>query len=413
MKPKVNRTFLMLIGSLFVSLLIFSSCGKQVKETRSQKGVMDTPQYHVQRGDDALLATQYEQARSSYRKALSLDAEYGPALSGMAAASAYAASRPSVSSSTKKQVLEKSEAQIEKALENTKSSDKTNLSRTHNFAIQVYLALKLPADKWYEKAKDHFEEASDLTPNDPAPYFFMARAEAGQFNYENAVKLYHKVLGMTGKYEAEANKELERIQKIQRAEPGSRFGRKIANIEKITRADVAALFVAELRLDRLYEDQSQKKKTSGYTAPKSQQKLKRTPLQKYPETVDIAGHPLEETIKQVIKLDIKGLGPDPSHKFYPDQEFKRAEFAQLIQDLLIRVTHNPSLATQYIGDPSPFPDVNADVWYYNAARIVVNRGLMQVNNKVTGEFEPAAAVSGADALLAIRNMKEILKKYLR
>lgn len=412
MKTRLNRLPLIFISSLFVALFILSSCGGQAPKTRTQKGAMDTPQFHVLRGDDALLAKQYESARSSYRKALSLDANYAPALSGMAAATAYAAARPSVSNETKMQVLEKAEAQIEQALDNTKSTDKANLSRAHNFAIQVYLALKLPADEWYEKAKDHFEEASDLTPNDPAPYFFMARAESAQYNYADAVKLYYKVLGMAGKYEAEANKELKRIQRIQRAEPGSPFGKKIANQEKLSRGDVAALFVAELRMERLYEDRSVKKK-SGYTPPKSQQKMKRTPLQKYPEAVDIAGHPFEDMIKKIIKLNINGLRPDPAHKFLPDDDYTRAEFAQLIQDLLIRITRDPSLETEYIGEKSPFPDVSQNIFYYNAVRIAVSKGFLQVNNKVTSEFEPAGTVSGADALLVVRNIKEILKKYLR
>jgi hypothetical protein len=85
----------------------------------------------------------------------------------------------------------------------------------------------------------------------------------------------------------------------------------------------------------------------------------------------------------------------------------------LIQDLLIRITRDASLSTRYIGERSPFPDVSKNVWYYNATRTVVNRGLMTVKNKVTGEFEPLSHVSGADALLTIRTLKEILKEYLR
>ena len=70
------------------------------------------------------------------------------------------------------------------------------------------------------------------------------------------------------------------------------------------------------------------------------------PVTAYPKVVDIAAHPMEDSIQEVIKLEIKGLTPDPAHKFHPDQEFKRAEFAQLIQDILIKVTKDDSIVNK-------------------------------------------------------------------
>ncbi len=400
-----------MIFSMFIMLtFMIVACGGAPAKKRSQTGHMDTPSFHVQRGDEALIKSQFESARSAYKKALSLESNYSPALSGLAAATAYEASRPGVSEQTKKQVLQEATSQIEQALDSASST--ASRARAHSYAMQVYLSLQLPKEEWYEKVKDHFEEAQDLTPNSPAPMFYMAKAEAAGYNYDQAAQLYQKVLGQGGKFEVRANKELKRIQRIQRALPSSGFGKRIANVEKITRADVAGLFIVELKLDRLYRDQK-KKGSSGYQVPKSQRKMKLDPLQKYPDAVDINGHPLESAIKEVMSLGIKGLGADPSHKFYPDQEFKRAEFAQLLQDLLIKIARDPALATRFVGEPSPFPDVNPNVWYYNAVRTVVNRGLMQVNNAVTGNFSPMAPVSGADALLAIRNLKEILNAYTR
>jgi tetratricopeptide (TPR) repeat protein len=401
------------VFSLFLSLLflIVAGCAKQAAQSRTSSGSMDTPEFHIQRGDDALLAKRYEEARASYRKAISLDANNSQALGGMAAASAYEASRPGVSKATRQSVLDEAEEQIKRALKTAKTNP--DKARSHSFAIQVYLALRSPSTEWYEMAKDHFEDAIDLTPDDPTPYFFMGLAEAERLNYNQASVMFDKVLNLGKAYEAEANQEIKRMQEIRRALPGSKFGAKIANVSKITRADVAALFIAELRLDRLYQQTKNSMKGTAYQVPQSQQKMKLDPIQKYPDAVDISGHPLEDSIKEVILLGVKGLSPDPAHKFYPDQEFKRAEFAQLVQDLLIKITRDVSLSTRFIGEPSPFPDVNEDVWYYNATRTAVNRGLMAVNNKVTGEFDPLAPVSGADALLTIRTMKEILKEYLR
>ncbi len=410
MKNMQRQSRSLAFGLVIMLILVMVACAPPAAKKRSKTGAMDTPSFHVQRGDEALINSGYEAARSAYRKALSLDGSYSPALSGMAAASAYEASRPGVSDQTRMEVFDEAVSQIEQALDNASST--ADKARAHNYAMQVYLSLKLPKVEWYEKVKDHFEEAQDLKPGNAASVFYMAKAESAGYNYSQASQLYQKVLEIGGAFEARANRELKRIQRIQRAMPGSEFGKQVANVEKITRADIAGLFIAELRLDRLYRDQKKKRK-GGYQVPKSQRKMKMDPLQKYPEAVDINGHPMEAAIKQIMAMQIKGLSPDPSHKFYPDQEYKRAEFAQLLQDILIKITRDNSLATRYVGESSPFPDVGPDVWYYNAVRTVIIRGLMQVNNTVTGSFAPLAPVSGADALLAVRNLQEILKSYIR
>ena len=92
-----------IVFSIVIMLtLMIVACGGAPAKKRSQTGHMDTPSFHVQRGDEALMKSQYEPARSAYKKALSLDGNYSPALSGLAAATAYEASRPGVSEQTKK-----------------------------------------------------------------------------------------------------------------------------------------------------------------------------------------------------------------------------------------------------------------------------------------------------------------------
>jgi len=181
-------------------LLLASGCAQQKTQPRDRVGSMDTPEFHVQRGDDALLTKRYENARASYREALALDPDNTNALSGMAAASAYEISRPNASNMARMKTLAKSEEQIDKALETAKN--KKEEARAHSFAIQVYLALQLPEEDWYEKATDHFEDAVDLTPGDPAPYFFMGLAEAQRLNFDQAVKMFDKVLSLADQYEA-------------------------------------------------------------------------------------------------------------------------------------------------------------------------------------------------------------------
>ena len=55
-----------------------------------------------------------------------------------------------------------------------------------------------------------------------------------------------------------------------------------------------------------------------------------------------------------------------------------------------------------------FPDVRSDHYAFNAIMTATSRGFLEAD-KATGEFNPGAPVSGADALLTIREFKNQLK----
>jgi hypothetical protein len=80
----------------------------------------------------------------------------------------------------------------------------------------------------------------------------------------------------------------------------------------------------------------------------------------------------------------------------------------MLEDILIKVSGDEKLATKYIGTTSPFPDVRSDYYAFNAIMVVTSRGFIEAD-KATGEFNPNDPVSGADALLSIREFKNQLK----
>ena len=86
-------------------------------------------------------------------------------------------------------------------------------------------------------------------------------------NFDKAGEMFKKVLDLNDQYLIEADNEWKVVQKIQRAAPGSMIGKKIALIEEITRADVAALFIQELLLEKLYEKRTPKQFDTSYQAP--------------------------------------------------------------------------------------------------------------------------------------------------
>ena len=126
---------------------------------------------------------------------------------------------------------------------------------------------------------------------------------------------------------------------------------------------------------------------------------------------DVRDHVLRADIESVIAIGIKGLQPLPDGTFKPDANTTRAEFAMIVEDILIKITGEEKLATMFIGNQSPFPDLRNDLPYFNAVMVCTSRGIMEAVDLGTGEFQPSAVISGADALLSIRALKTQLSKY--
>ena len=391
--------------SLF-SLLAFvaAGCAPAVKG-RHSKAKMDTPKYHNETGERNLVNGNYDDAKRSFNKALELDPKSSFAKSGLAVSKAHQTNVPHVSDQTKKDVLRAGEKLLDQAVDEAKND--AELARAHRYGLRFYVVLGHPED-WYDKAKDHYEDAAKLEPNEPSNHFFMASAEAQMSNYDAAKGLYNKVLKIDGAYGDEAAKEVERIHKIERALPSSKFGKEIANVGKITRADAAALLLIELKLDRMFSSQ-QKQYSAAFAPPETMRAFKRSPAQNMPEATDLRGNPLADSIELVLSLGLKGLEADASHKFYPSESLTRAEFALVLQSILAKVTQDDTLATKYIGTGSPHPDVKAEHWSYNAVRVAVERGLMKVTDLGSSSFDPMGAVSGADALLSISQLKRLIR----
>ncbi len=134
---------------------------------------------------------------------------------------------------------------------------------------------------------------------------------------------------------------------------------------------------------------------------------------KIQQVTDIEEHPLRADILEVVKLRVSGLQPDANRKFYPDRPVLRAQFAMMVEDILIKVTGEKGLATRFIGQPSPFADVRNDFYAFNAIQTVTSRSLMEPLDRVNGVFGPSKPLRGVDALLVLRLLKDELRRYVR
>jgi tetratricopeptide (TPR) repeat protein len=372
--------------------MLISSCAKP---TRKPEAALDTPEHHVFTGYKLYDKGDYEGARREFVLAMQLDKNYSPAYVGLG-------------------LCFGSQNDFKTAYENMKKAKslakkKEDRVDAHVGMIRLYSMER--KDKWLKEAEDEFEDAVKLDPKSSAAYFYMGKAYKFGYEFDKAGTQFKKVLDLNDKYLVEADNEWKVVQKIQRAAPGSMIGKKIALIEEITRADLAALFIQELLLEKLYQKRTPAQFDTSFKAPTDTRKFEADKIVKAEPATDIQAHVLRADIETTLRLGVRGLEPTPDHKFLPNEKVSRAAYAMMIEDILIKVTGNQKMATEFIGSKSPFPDLRNDLPYFNAVMVTTSRGIMEAKDMSTGEFGPRGAVSGADALLIIRKLKDELRFF--
>ena len=390
MKTKHRMIIAALMGVWLAAIFSLQGCAPKV---RAPESLLDTPEHHVQSGMKLLKSGRYDSAMREFELAKGLDPEFSGAYVGSGLVFGYRGDF--------KQGIE----DIKKAIGLSKTKEEKVDANVG--LIRLYLLGKESAHKqWLKKAKGAYEDAIDELPESSAAHYYMGEAYKEALNFEKASQLFKKVLDINDSYVVEANDAWKLIQKIQRAAPGTTIGKKIALVDQITRADIAALFIQELKIDELFVKRTRKNFDTKFKSPEKEFVTEQ--LVKTPAAIDITNHVLRTDIEAVMEHGIKGIEPYPDHTFKPDQKIARAEYAIMIEDILIKAAGDEKLATKFIGSPSPFPDLRSDLPYYNAVMVCTTRGIMETKDMTTGEFDPMGSVSGADALLIIRRLQSVI-----
>ena len=259
-------------------------------------------------------------------------------------------------------------------------------------------------DGWLKAAKETFDRALRIDPTAAAVHYYMGECYLMALDLDAAGRMFSRVLDLNRGYVGQADARWKLVQKIRRAMPSTATGRKLALAERITRADAAALFVEELKIGDLYPRLKPRPSNTAFKDRGSEGSAAgRT------SAADINGHPFRAEIERIIRLGIRGLDLYPDGSFRPEEQVDRASYAVMIEDILIRITGDRALATRFVGSRSPFPDLRPDLPYFNAVMVVTSQGIMEAGDTATGAFAPRQPVGGADALLAIRRIREELR----
>jgi len=383
----------MKILSAGVCLLFLFACGPKAVAPRAE---LDTPEHHVSNGNKLLKSGKIDDAFKEFNRAKDLDPKHSPAYLGLG-------------------LVYGLKGDFENGFKAMKTAKKYAKVKDEEVAVEIgYMRLfimgKEKVEKnWLKEVEHKYKKAVKVSPDLPDPYYYMGIAYKMSFEFRQAALEFTRVLDLDKDYVEEANREYAIIQKIERAMPGTSVGKKIALLEKITRADVAALFIEEVNIDELFSKRSPKKFDTSFKSP--DKGFASGEYVKVPPATDIDDHVLKADIDAVVAMGIKGLQPFPDHTFKPEQNVTRAEFAMMVEDILVKITRNEKLATMFIGNNSPFPDLRSDLPFFNAVMVCTTRGILEPKDIGTGEFDPMGMISGADALLGIRALKTQIQKY--
>jgi len=379
-----SKTLVLFI--FFACVLLLVSCAPKERVASSQ---LDTPGDHTYTGLKLIDQGKYADAEREFELAIQLAPKYSRAYTGIA-------------------LVKICTGNFDVAWDNLKTGRK--YARTDEEKLFVYVSRiqyytqSKSEKKWLTLAKDDFDEAVKLDRIYSSAYYFMGLAYEAGLDFNLAGQMFTKVLELKSGHVDEADVQLKLLQKVQKAMPETAAGKRIALVDRLTRADAAALFMEELKIDVLY------KKRTSKTIDASLKNPEKTAKKTVKITAkDIIDQPLKKYIEGILEIGLHGLENYPDGNFQPEELVTRAAFAMMLEDILIKMSGDNSLATKFIDSSSPFPDLRADLPYFNAIMVVTSRGIMEAKDMATGEFAPLSPVAGVAALFSIHKLKEELK----
>lgn len=395
-----NRLFFHLVIGAIGASLFFAGCAPKARKAGGQ---MDDPPTHCKQGMKYWDDGKYAQAEEEFKLAQSLDPKYAPAYAGLALTTAQAAKSASD--------VESMEKGFKEAL---KLADKAQ--GLDGKIPEVFIAKALvitmmnegkDAKTWLDEVEKEYNKALKIDPENAEALYRRGYCYKKAYEFSKAAADFKKVLDLKKEFTTQANEQWEIVQKIERAAPGTDVGKKIALVEQIGRADIAALFVSELQIDKVIDKKAPKNYDTDFQAPGDSREMKADSIVSMAPVTDIGNHWAKNFIMDIVERGIRGLEPYPDHTFHPDQLVNRGEYALMVEDVIIAITGDKTLATKHIGTESRFPDVNPSHPAYNAICNAVDKGVMDA--AMSGEFGLDKPVSGPDALLVIRKLKDLNK----
>ena len=242
---------LILAVAALAAVFAIAGCGPKAAPSTS---VMDTPEYHYNQGLKALDVDRLDDAMREFDRAISLDPDspFGYIGKGLVLG--------------KKGDFKAAFENMEKGKDKETKGIEARIGMIRLDGMQMVKDQKQVADL-AKAAEKEYKAANEKEPNNPRLHYYTGMCYKMALDFDKAAAMFKAVVAMNRDFVAEANAEWAVIQKIQRAEPGSEIGKKIALIDKIDRADIAALFDQEMNLEKLFAKRGPKTYDTSFKAP--------------------------------------------------------------------------------------------------------------------------------------------------
>ena len=384
MQEDTMKTKFTVLSLILIMAVLFAGCSKK---TIKPESILDTPDNHFRQGMRMFDRGDYKGAWDEFDRANKMNDKFPEAYGGKALIFA------------EKNEFKKAFKQLSKAL------DLDSKNRSVLIAKGRVLTARRKGNDWWEDALKAYDKALKYHPKDSEALYYKGVTLKEAYQFTQAVNAFAGVIENKDDWSKKANSEWELVQKIVRAAPGTRIGSKIALIDKIDRADIAVLFMEELRLIDLLKVKRKKNYDTSFKAPTDPMRFTQPQPGQAAGPTDIGSHWAKNWINEVVENG--GMEMFPDHTFHPDELITRVEFAMMLQNLFILVSGEEDLATKFFGEESHFPDVSSSHPAYNAIVLCVQRGIMTAD--IDGSFGMQNNVSGADALLIIREFQNTLR----
>jgi tetratricopeptide (TPR) repeat protein len=356
-----------------VPFIILLACGGAQKEVKPES-VLDTPEGAYTQGMDYLQQGKLDLAQQLFERSRDLartaKEPFAPAHEGLGLVS------------LERGVLETAEKEMREAvgIDGNYASARVGMGRIRHAQGRLDDAIK-EYDRALKTTTKSGEEQPDAYKN---AWLYKGKVLEDQDLMDEAEVSYSNALEIDPQF-MEASSAWERLQELRRATAGQTdVMKKVAASPAVTRAEISAVLVEMLPLDRIYRHLMVDVETPH----------------------DIADSWARGYSEKVLACGILELYPDGG--FHPDETLTRAELAATMQRILVEAFRDPSLETKYIGETkADFSDLSPQSPFYNPVRLMTSRGIMR--GKMDGTFGVEESVPGSEALEILRRLKAELE----
>jgi len=221
----------------------------------------------------------------------------------------------------------------------------------------------------------------------PALHFAMAEVYFDSRDFAEARAMLGLSLAADSMNNERAEAMLAHVQQVERAVAITRS--EFAYSASINRAEVARLLNQDLAMGQHIPQANAK--SVGETSDQG--------------LTDYASSDYKDDILASHRLNLRSFRVT-NGAFSPEKAMTRGELAMLVEDILhakFQISR-----TAFIGTASPFSDLKSSSTSFNAVMSAVTRGLMQ--GREDGTIGPEDLVTGAESILVLHNLKQILQR---